>query len=139
MQYGAADGALTDRGFDCYGLAWRGGCWYAVGHCHLRAALRSFRVDGVRSVAPIGVTFLLPVDFDAVRHLALGLARIPRTHQLLVRLRTDMDTARRELFDAIGQPVGMVEQFFQLRRSRLACRPGRSICRRGYTSAGSSC
>jgi len=102
MHYTAVDGAHTERAFDCFGLAWRGGNWYAVGHCHLRASLRSFRVDRIRSVTPLGQNFVLPVDFDAVRHLALGLARIPRTHPLLVRLHTDIDTARRELFDAIG-------------------------------------
>ena len=33
----------TDRDFDCYGLAWRGGFWYAVGRCHLRKDERTFR------------------------------------------------------------------------------------------------
>ena len=102
MHYDAANGASTERAFDCFGLAWRGGHWYAVGHCHLRAALRSFRVDRIRSVTPVGQNFLLPVDFDAVRQLVLGLARIPRTHRVVVRLHTDIATARRELFDTIG-------------------------------------
>ena len=38
----------TERDFDSYGLAYRGGFWYAVGMCHLRKGLRTFRLDRIR-------------------------------------------------------------------------------------------
>jgi len=102
MRYHAASGEVTEREFDCYGLAWRGGRWYAVGHCHLRNGLRSFRLDRIDSVAARLASFATPIDFDAVRHLALGLATIPRAHAITVLLKTDLASARRALFDAIG-------------------------------------
>jgi predicted DNA-binding transcriptional regulator YafY len=102
LGYEAANGEVTEREFDCYGLAWRSGRWYAVGHCHLRGGLRSFRLDRILSVTPLTVSFLAPFDFDAVRHLALGLATMPRMHTIVVRLKTSLATAQAELFDAIG-------------------------------------
>jgi predicted DNA-binding transcriptional regulator YafY len=102
LRYQAANEEVSEREFDCYGLAWRSGRWYAVGHCHLRAGLRSFRLDRILSVTPLAVSFLAPFDFDAVRHLALGLATMPRRHAIVVRLQTSLATAQAELFDAIG-------------------------------------
>ena len=102
LRYSAANQEVTEREFDCYGLAWRSGRWYAVGHCHLRGGLRSFRLDRMASVAPLAVSFLAPFDFDAVRHLALGLATLPRTHAIVVRLKTTLAAAQAELFEAIG-------------------------------------
>jgi predicted DNA-binding transcriptional regulator YafY len=43
MHYRADKGEETERDFDPYGLGFRGGRWYAVGHCHLRRGLRSWR------------------------------------------------------------------------------------------------
>jgi predicted DNA-binding transcriptional regulator YafY len=102
MQYCAANGEVTQRAFDCYGLSWRSGRWYAVGHCHLRGHLRSFRLDRIDSVSLRLEVFVPPEVFDAVRHLALGMASIPRKHSVSVLLMTDIATARAELFDAIG-------------------------------------
>jgi predicted DNA-binding transcriptional regulator YafY len=108
MCYGSARDETSDREFDCYGLAWRGGKWYAVGYCHLRAGLRAFRLDRVKSVVALVATFTQPQHFDAARHLALGLASLPRAHAVTVRLKTDLASARAALFDEIGlfQPVG---------------------------------
>ena len=102
LVYCAANGERTDRELNCYGLGWQSGRWYAVGHCHLRADLRSFRLDRMESVTALKTPFTPPANFDAVRHLAMGLATIPRAHAITVRLKTDLATARSELFDAIG-------------------------------------
>ena len=112
--YCAADQASTERDFDCYGLAWRAGRWYAVGHCHLRGGLRSFRLDRIQSLQVLPTRFVPPFDFDAVRHLALGLATLPRTHAITVRLHTDLASARAELFDALGlfHPAGAVVMLY---------------------------
>lgn len=108
MRYGSVKDEASEREFDCYGLAWRNGKWYAVGYCHLRAGLRSFRLDRVKSVVALAATFTSPQNFDAARHLALGLASLPRAHAVTVRLKTDLASARAALFDEIGlfQPVG---------------------------------
>ncbi len=102
LAYRSAQGAATERAFDPYGLAWRGGRWYAVGHCHLRGGLRSFRLDRMQGLQLLPASFAAPEDFDAVRHLALGVASLPRAFSVQVLLKTDLASARAELFDAIG-------------------------------------
>jgi predicted DNA-binding transcriptional regulator YafY len=102
MHYRSAQRADSERDFDPYGLAWRGGRWYAIGHCHLRNGLRSFRLDRIAAIAPLPASFGRPDDFDALGHLAFSLATLPRAHAIEVLLHTDLAMARREVFDAIG-------------------------------------
>ncbi|HEY0556977.1 MAG TPA: YafY family protein [Thermoanaerobaculia bacterium] len=92
----------TERDLDPYGLAYRGGCWYAVGFCHLRHGLRSFRLDRVASVQPLATRFTRPPDFDVLAHMTHALATLPRRHSPEVLLKTDLDSARRALFPAAG-------------------------------------
>jgi predicted DNA-binding transcriptional regulator YafY len=102
MRYRARRGVETERDFDSYGLAYRGGCWYAVGWCHLRGGLRSFRLDRVGSVRPLPMRFSRPAGFDALAHLTLSLATLPRAFSVEVLLDTDLVTARRELSPAVA-------------------------------------
>jgi predicted DNA-binding transcriptional regulator YafY len=92
----------SERDFDAYGLAWRGGRWYAVGHCHLRKELRSFRLDRIVDVTTRNLFFSPPATFDAVAYLAQSAATMPRAIRVVVLLRTDLNTARNELFESIG-------------------------------------
>jgi predicted DNA-binding transcriptional regulator YafY len=102
LAYRSAQSASSERLFDTYGLAYRNGRWYAVGHCHLRQGLRSFRIDRIVGVRPTALGFCRPPDFDALRHLTISMATIPRAVAVEVVLRTDLETARRELFETIG-------------------------------------
>ncbi len=102
MRYRSRLGELTERGFDPYGLAYRGGRWYAVGMCQLRGGLRSFRLDRVLSVQPLDVGFSRPSGFDVLGHLARSEATLPRAFQVEVLLRTELEKARRELFPSVG-------------------------------------
>lgn len=102
LNYRSAQGEDSERDFDPYGLAWRDGRWYVVGMCHLRHDLRSFRLDRVLQVQPVNAVFKPPADFDAVRHLALGIATMPRAIRIQVLLRTSLETAQAELFEGIG-------------------------------------
>jgi predicted DNA-binding transcriptional regulator YafY len=92
----------TERDLDPYGLTYRAGCWYVVGHCHLRQDLRSFRLDRVTAVQPLQTHFTRPPDFDALAHVTHALATLPRRYSPEVLLKTDLDTARRALFSAAG-------------------------------------
>jgi len=107
MRYRPRTGEITERGFDAYGLAYRTGRWYAVGWCHLRHGLRSFRLDRVEDVQRLPVSFERPERFDALAHLTTSIARLPRAHAAEVLLATDLATARRELFPVAGvlEPV----------------------------------
>jgi predicted DNA-binding transcriptional regulator YafY len=100
--YRAAQHEETERDFDPYGLAYRGGRWYVVGICHLRNGLRSFRLDRVSSVQPLDVSFTRPPGFDALAHLTFSVATLPRTFAVEVLLETDLQTAQRALFPAFG-------------------------------------
>jgi len=102
LDYRSGQEQVTARNFDPYGLVWRGGRWYAVGHCHLRRDVRSFRLDRVIAVRAMPANFGRPDEFDALAHLARSVATMPRAHAIEVLLHTDLDRARRETFDAMG-------------------------------------
>jgi predicted DNA-binding transcriptional regulator YafY len=102
LRYKPPGAAETERGFDPYGLAFYDGCWYAVGHCHLRQAMRTFRLDRIVSAAPLPHGFARPDRFDALAHLRTSLAAMPRAYAATVLLETDLRTAQRYLMDVIG-------------------------------------
>ncbi|MBL8298311.1 MAG: YafY family transcriptional regulator [Rhodanobacteraceae bacterium] len=102
LDYRAADGATSRREFDTYGLTWRGGRWYALGHCHLRRDLRSFRLDRIVSVVPIDRSFGRPPNFDAAAQLELSLANLPRAIAVELLLETDLAGVQAEQLGNIG-------------------------------------
>jgi len=103
LRYRSRLGERSERDFDTYGLAYRGGCWYGIGHCHLRGGLRSFRLDRVEAVRLVEARFSRPVGFDPLAHLAHSVATLPRAFSVEVLLKTDLETAQRELFAAVGE------------------------------------
>ena len=102
LHYESAQGEQSERDFDPYGLAYRMGAWYAVGMCHLRHALRSFRLDRVRGVSLLDACFDKPDDFDPLEQIAHSIAALPRAHVIEVLLYTDLETARRAFPLAFG-------------------------------------
>jgi predicted DNA-binding transcriptional regulator YafY len=82
LRYSAGDGATTERDFDCYGLVYHERRWYAIGYCHLRAALRAFRLDRVVAATPHtdpAATFTRPVGFDCLAYAVTSFATWPDT------------------------------------------------------------
>ncbi len=102
VTYHGVRGEDSERDLDVYGLAFRGGRWYAVGHCHLRAGIRTFRVDRMLALQALPQSFGRPDGFDALAHLARSLATLPRAYRIQVVLHADLKTARAALFDTIG-------------------------------------
>jgi predicted DNA-binding transcriptional regulator YafY len=102
LLYGARDEAETRRDFDAYGIAWVGGHWYTAGYCHLRQALRTFRLDRIRRVDKLAQSFGRPDDFDARAFLIGKIATLPRQHAIEVALRTTLPVARRAVFAVLG-------------------------------------
>lgn len=102
LRYSSRDEAETEREVDVYGLGFRGGAWYAVGHCHLRRDLRSFRLDRVRSVEALPASFGRPEAFDVLDYLARSIATLPRAHAVQALLATDLAAARRAVRPEIG-------------------------------------
>lgn len=107
LRYRSADGADSEREFDPYGLAHRGGQWYVVGMCHLRNGLRSFRLDRVTSAQPREDAFERPANFDAVAHLTFSIATLPRSITAEVLLHTTLHDALERLGGSMGlfEPV----------------------------------
>ena len=103
LNYRGADGGETERDVDVYGLAYRGGAWYAVGQCHLRRDLRSFRLDRVQAVEALPKSFGRPPGFDVLGHLVRSIAMLPRAHAVEVLLGTDLESARRAVFVELGE------------------------------------
>jgi len=104
LRYRAADGALTSRDFDVYGNVFRSGRWYVVGHCHLRQGLRTLRLDRVAHAEVREQPFLRPEGFDPTEYLSRALASVPRGVATELFLYTDLECARRELFNGLGVP-----------------------------------
>jgi predicted DNA-binding transcriptional regulator YafY len=66
------------RDIDPYALVHRWGWWYVIGHCHLRQAVRTFRVDRIIKLTLLDQTFEVPVDFDIHEYLATELYAQPQ-------------------------------------------------------------
>ena len=95
-------GEDTQRNFDPYGLTYYQHRWYVVGYCHLRQALRSFRLDRVTKVNILEAHFDRPEGFDPLAYLMQAIAIMPRKFSFELLLKTDIDTAQREVFDVLG-------------------------------------
>jgi proteasome accessory factor B len=54
LMYESSSGDGSEREVDPYGLVYSGGDWQLVGHCHLRAAPRTFRVDRIARMRVAG-------------------------------------------------------------------------------------
>ena len=65
----SASPAATERRVDPYALVHRSGWWYMLGYCHLRRALRTFRVDRIQHIEVLNQPFQAPEDFDVWRYL----------------------------------------------------------------------
>lgn len=58
------------RDLDPYALIHRTGWWYVVGYCHLRLALRTFRVDRIAGLDLTEQTFSIPPNFEIHAYMA---------------------------------------------------------------------
>ncbi|THF86560.1 YafY family transcriptional regulator [Deinococcus sp. KSM4-11] len=86
FSYTAQTARSTTRRASVYKVVHLDGRWYAVGHCHLRRALRSFRLDRMQDVTALEETFTPPADFDAVAYLRSTLPDAPAAHGVSVWL-----------------------------------------------------
>jgi predicted DNA-binding transcriptional regulator YafY len=102
LRYRSAQGDESARDFDAYGLAFRSGSWFAVGWCHLRKDLRSFRLDRVLDVHALDTQFVRPNDFDAIGYLAASISALPRAILVELLLDADLATARQHVHTSLG-------------------------------------
>jgi predicted DNA-binding transcriptional regulator YafY len=79
-----------------YALVHRWGWWYVVGYCHLREAVRTFRVDRIIELTLLDQAFDVPADFDVQEYLA---AEPDAQPQVQVRMRFAPEAALMALDD----------------------------------------
>jgi proteasome accessory factor B len=113
--YRGADGHETEREVDPYGLYYRQGAWYLVGHCHLRHEQRTFHLGRMQQVALAPkkksgdeksrrvrpqADFDVPKDFDLSAHARLRPWEFPGQPPTPVRIRLakHLVPAKNELF-----------------------------------------
>lgn len=99
LRYRSAQGEETERRFDPYGVVYRAGRWYAAGYCHLRAALRVFRLDRIQQATLREERFSRPAEFDSLACVLRTLAEQPGTWRVRVALKTTIERAE-QLFPA---------------------------------------
>jgi predicted DNA-binding transcriptional regulator YafY len=102
LHYHPNRGEDTEREFDPYGLTYYQHRWYAVGYCHLRQDLRSFRLDRVTQINLLDAHFDRPDGFDPLTYLMQAITIMPRKYTFELLLKTDIATARSEVFDVLG-------------------------------------
>ncbi len=114
-----------ERDVDPLALVHRWGWWYAIGHCHLRDEMRSFRVDRIVELALLEQTFQLSQDFDVRDYVADEPHMQPR---IQVRMRFAPQAAPlawddRALWEALDeQPDGSVVVDFAVPNLETAAR-----------------
>jgi len=79
----------TERTIEPYGLAFLWGLWYLAGFCHLRQAMRTFRVDRIRSLDCLDEHFEMPDDFSVRGYIAQSMA-YDMAYEVRVRLAADV-------------------------------------------------
>jgi proteasome accessory factor B len=77
LTYQSSGGDATEREVDPYGLVYSGGDWQLVGHCHLRAAPRTFRVDRIEQLRVAGKPGTPDFDRPAGWNLSTYVQRSP--------------------------------------------------------------
>lgn len=98
VSYQSFAGEETERVLSPYGLVVHEGRWYLAAHDHVRAALRTFRVDRIRRAATGDEAATpSPADFDALAHVSRSLARVPWPWEVEVLLELPIDDARRRV------------------------------------------
>jgi predicted DNA-binding transcriptional regulator YafY len=102
LKYRDVNDVESERGFDPFGLGFRGGRWYVVGHCHLRRGMRSFRVDRIVEAQPMPASFLRPAGFDALDYLAKAIANLPRATAVEIWIEASALDAQAQFSGAIG-------------------------------------
>jgi predicted DNA-binding transcriptional regulator YafY len=96
LQYRSQEGE-TIRLVDPYGIVSHWDQWYMIGWCHLRQAIRIFRLDRISAVELGETIFTAPKDFDSLAYLLESLAMVPRGSLVEVLLELPMSEVQRQI------------------------------------------
>ncbi len=96
LRYQRGDGSPSERLLDCYGVVYHAERWYAIGFCHLRHELRTFRLDRALAVELRAERFMRPHGFDCLAYAIQAFAAIPDTWLVQALLSTSFEEACRQ-------------------------------------------
>jgi predicted DNA-binding transcriptional regulator YafY len=96
----------TERSLDPYGVVLHWEFWYVVGWCHLRRAVRVFRLDRVLETDLEDVHFEPPSGFNSLEYVLDSLAKAPNGWLVEVLLETALEDAKQ----LIPPGVAMLEE-----------------------------
>jgi predicted DNA-binding transcriptional regulator YafY len=94
ITYQAKGGEQTERALDCYGLLYLRRHWYAIGYCHLRQAIRMFRLDRILRVELREEYFTRPHNFDVQTYALQAITTMPSRWLAEVLLETTLEQVR---------------------------------------------
>jgi predicted DNA-binding transcriptional regulator YafY len=94
LSYRSWSGELTERWLDPYAVVYNDGYWYAVGYCHLRGDMRTFRIDRIQGVQASSEGFDHPDDFDALGHVLKSIAASPNQYRVEILLEAPLETVQ---------------------------------------------
>ncbi|HEY1336963.1 MAG TPA: YafY family protein [Bryobacteraceae bacterium] len=94
FQYQSHDQTSSRREVDPYGIVHMDGRWYLVGHCAMRQALRTFRLDRVSELEVKDTAFDRPAGFDAKAHLERSMPFVQAGYTVEVWLDLPIEKAR---------------------------------------------
>lgn len=77
LEYQSRNGDETELQFDPYGVVYYQQYWYAVGFCHLRTNLRTFRMDRISRAMRTDEKFAPRPDFNPLDYVIQSLGRYP--------------------------------------------------------------
>jgi len=93
--YESHDGSTSKRQINPYAVIHTDGRWYLIGHCLLRKALRTFRMDRITKLDLCASSFRRPNDFDAHRYLKERMPFIQSDYQIDVWIDMPIEEAER--------------------------------------------
>ena len=94
FRYKSHSGDSSRRELEPYGVVYMDGRWYVAGHCLLRQALRTFRLDRVSELEIGDATFIRPEGFDTRTYLYEVMPLVQTTYNVDVWLALPLDQAR---------------------------------------------
>jgi predicted DNA-binding transcriptional regulator YafY len=95
FSYQSHDGTASHRQIEPYAVMHTDGRWYLIGHCLLRRALRTFRLDRIADIEVCAAGFSRPRNFDARRYLHERMPFIQSDYQIDVWIDMPIEEAER--------------------------------------------
>jgi proteasome accessory factor B len=99
--YRSSQGVESSREVDVYGVVFRGGRWYLVGHDHERGQVRAFRLSRCTTdLEDVGSASAPPAGFRAIDHVEAGPATASRDERALIAFTPDAAVIAEGTFSA---------------------------------------